>query len=85
MRGLRRRHGRALGVRPANPAEISFDPSCFVRDGTEVYWTVSRSALHSGPARFETEASAAEYARRVDRPYTRHESPRMRRVSWRKP
>ena len=82
MKRLRRRYGRALGPRPADPSRISFDPRCFVQDDVEVHFTVGRSALYSGPKRFDREEDAAEYARRVGRPYTRIETPRMRRIRW---
>ncbi len=85
MKRLRRRYGRPLGPRPKNPAEISFDPRCFVQDGTDVEFTVGRSSLHSGPARFTNEKDAAAYAEKTGRTYTRHEVPRMRRVAWKAP
>lgn len=69
-------------ARPTNPADISFDRSCFAQDGTTIYWTVSRSALHSGPRRFDSEVEALAYAKRCDRPVTRHEVPKMVRISW---
>lgn len=72
----------ALGPRPSNPAEISFAARCFAVDGVSVHWTVTRSALHSGPARFDDEAQANAYARKVGKVAQRHESPRLVRIAW---
>lgn len=73
---------KPLSNRPADPRLISFDRSCFVQDGETVHYTVERSHLVAGPARFDNEADAAAYARTVGRPYTTHIAPRMVRVSW---
>lgn len=72
-----------IGPRPSNPSEISFDRRCFVQDGEQIEYRVSRSSLHSGPAKFGTDRAAAEsYARRTGRPVTEHRVPIMRRISW---
>lgn len=71
-----------LPNRPSNPALISFDPSCFVQDGETVHYTVVRSALVAGPARFDNEADAAAYAKLTGRTYTTHVTPRLVRVRW---
>ena len=71
-----------LGPRPA-PSMISFAADCFVVDGYTVTYSVGRSALHSGPARFgEDKAEAEAYARKCNRSVTEHKTPIMRRVKW---
>ena len=87
---LRRRYGRghALGPRPANPADISFDPRCFVNDGVVVEWHVGGNVAPNYPKNFgENEAAAREYARRTGREWAlqRVERPRRRRISWTAP
>lgn len=72
-----------LGPRPADPSTISFDRHCFAQDGVNVFWTVSQSALQSGPKRFDDEVSAVAYGRKCNRSVTRHEEPRMVRIAWR--
>lgn len=71
-----------MSARPSDPRLISFDARCFVQDGVEVHYLVTQSALHSGPARFDDESDAAEYARKTGRVATRVESPKMRRIAW---
>jgi len=85
MRGLRRRHGRALGPRPKDPSRISFDPRCFVRDGVIVEWVVGGNIAPNYPKNFgANEAAAREYARKTGREWAlrREERPRERRVAW---
>lgn len=71
----------SLPNRPA-PSEISFSADCFEPRGESVHWTVTRSALHSGPARFATEAAAREFAARTGRAVTEVRAPRLVRVRW---
>ena len=73
-----------IGPRPTNPSEISFDARCFADVGTQIEFSVSRSALHSGPAKFGTDRAAAEaYARKTGRQVTEHVVTIRRRISWR--
>ena len=71
-----------MSKRPANPADISFAAHCFAVVGETVYWTVTRSALHDGPARFDDRAHADAYAAKCGRPVQEHRSPKLARVSW---
>lgn len=70
-----------LGPKPA-PQMISFASECFAQDGEEVYYLVSQSALHSGPARFSDRAQAEEFACKRRREVTEVRRPRMVRVRW---
>lgn len=68
--------------RPA-PHLISFAPECFEVIGTETTYSVSRSALHSGPAEFGTNKAAAEqYAKRTGRQVSESTRQVLRRVRW---
>ena len=71
-------------TRPANPADISFAPHCFVQDGVNVSWIVGGNLAPNYPAQFADEESALKYARKTGRlaNVRRVESPRMVRVSW---
>lgn len=71
----------SLPNRPA-PSEISFAADCFEARGESVHWIVTRSALHSGPARFENETEAREFAARTGRTVTEVRTPRLVRVRW---
>jgi hypothetical protein len=72
----------SLGPRPADPTTISFDPRCFVQDGTVVYWTVGSGLGGRYPERFDDESAAIEHGRLLRLRVTRHEHARMVRVSW---
>jgi hypothetical protein len=74
----------AIGPRPTNPNEISFDARCFVVTGTRTEYTVSRSAIHSGPANFgEDLAAAQKYAARTGREVMTSTVSIKTRISWR--
>ena len=64
------------------PSKISFSADCFEVRGESVHWTVARSALHSGPAEFTSEAEALAFAARTGRAVTEVRSPRLVRVRW---
>ena len=65
------------------PAVVSFAAHCFEQVGTRTEYTVSRSALHSGPAHFGEDRAAAEmYASKTRRTVNVRIVPVMRRVSW---
>ena len=70
-----------LPPRP-EPHLISFDPSCFVRDGFDTYWTVARSTTCSGPEKFTSLDAAQAYAAKTGRAVTEHRTPRLVRVRW---
>jgi hypothetical protein len=71
-----------LGPRPADPTTIRFDRDCFEAAGEEIEYTVSRSALHAGPAVFSSRADAEDYARRCNRPVSERKRTIWRRVKW---
>jgi hypothetical protein len=71
----------SLPNRP-DPSKISFAADCFDVRGESVHWTVTRSALHSGPAKFTSETEAREFAARTGRTVTEVRSPRLVRVRW---
>ena len=68
--------------RPADPSMIRFDRDCFEQVGVKVVYSVSRSALHSGPAHFDSRDDAEAYARKTGRAVNATEKPVMRRVRW---
>lgn len=71
-----------LPNRPA-PHLINFSAECFETIGTETVYTVSRSALHSGPAQFGTDKAAAEaFAKRTGRKVAESTRQVQRRVRW---
>lgn len=72
----------ALGPRPKNPAEISFERRCFVQNGVTVLWIVGGMLAPNYPRQFDNEAAATAYARKIKGYVTREEQPRMVRVSW---
>ncbi len=72
----------ALGPRPSDPSTIRFDRDCFESAGEEVQYTVSRSALHSGPAVFDSREAAEAYARRCNRSVSERRNTIWRRVKW---
>lgn len=75
----------SLPGRPTNPALISFDTSCFEVQGEKVEYSVARSALCAGPAKFGEDREAAEaFAKQVNRTVTVSVSPRLVRVRWTK-
>lgn len=72
-----------LPGRPSNPADISFDPRCFIKVGTHTEFVVAPAQGSAGyPKRFSSEAEAENYAARFGRVVHREEVPTMRRVSW---
>lgn len=69
------------GCRP-EPSKISFAAECFVPSAEVVEFYVLRSALHPGPARFDSREAAEAYARRLGRSVREHRYTAKKRVRW---
>jgi hypothetical protein len=70
------------GPRPSNPALISFERRCFVEVGEQVSYEVTRSALHSGPAKFFDKAAAEALGRRTGRAVRELKTVIRKRICW---
>ena len=68
-------------TRPANPAEISFAPECFVQVGVDITYEWPYTFNHHG---FSTacKATADKLARKWCKPYTVKETPILKRIKW---